>query len=119
MSGQDQTPIAARKCSNCGHDNAAGRLFCQRCGYRIVARPQDAPVKKEPPTPSPEPQPPPVSLQDAQAENQSLQQQLASIHEELNRLKLANSRPELSPAVVAELHTKLKSAEGKVAESES
>ena len=123
MSGTpDRTPILAVKCSNCGRENAAGRVFCQFCGYRIPARPQapqDVPELKGQLAPPVEPPPPPAPLPAVPNENQNLRQQLESMQEELNRAKTVSAKLEASLGGVAELRTKLKSAEDKAATLES
>jgi hypothetical protein len=124
----DRTPILTIRCPKCGRENAIGRPLCQFCKQRI------AEPFKGPPIPPPEPPPPPEKtveaenqrlktveaenerLKTVEAENERLKQQLASIHEALNRAIAANSRPEPSPGVVAEL---LKSAEERAAKLES
>src|ERR1700733_1821514 len=124
----DRTPILTIRCPKCGRENAIGRPLCQFCKQRISE------PFKGPPIPPPEPPPPPEKtveaenqrlktveaenerLKTVEAENERLKQQLASIHEALNRAIAANSRPEPSPGVVAEL---LKSAEERAAKLES
>jgi hypothetical protein len=126
----DQTPKLAVNCSNCGRENAIGRLFCQFCGHRIIARSQSQPDLNAQPGPSAEGQPTQATLEAAtaekeaaKAENQALRQQLQSIQEELSKIKTTSAAPvpspQPSPVPVAEFETKLKSAEDRAARMES
>ncbi len=93
---QGQTPILSIKCSNCGRENATGRLFCQFCKHRLVVRTQAEPDLKGQPTLPVEAQQLQASLEAAQHENRDLHQQLESMKEELNKVKAASAKPEQS-----------------------
>jgi len=119
---QDQTPNGTAKCSNCGRENAAARLFCQFCGHRIAARLLEEAALIAAPGLSPEVKVVQAALEAAQGENLNLRQLLDSVRQELNEVKAAgaNMEPALPALGVAEdLHAKLKSAEDKAATLES
>jgi predicted nucleic acid-binding Zn-ribbon protein len=117
---QGQTPIRTVKCSNpaCGREIPLGRLFCPFCHYRV--RPANEPVNGEPAAAQPEEaQRLQASLDTAQTENQRLRQELDSVHEELKKVSATSVRPDPSPGLIDEFHTKLKSAEERAAALES
>jgi predicted nucleic acid-binding Zn-ribbon protein len=116
---QDQTPNGTAKCSNCGRENAAARLFCQFCGHRIAARLLDEAALVVAPGLSPEVKVVQAALDAAQGENLNLHQLLDSARQELEKVKAANAKLEPALGVAEDLHAKLKSAEDKAATLES
>jgi len=116
---QDQIPNLAAKCSNCGRENAAARLFCQFCGHRIAARLQEELVSNGLPGMPPELQVLQAALLAAQGENLNLNQLLGSVRQELDNLKAAGAKLEPALGVAEDLHAKLKSAEDKASTLES
>jgi DNA repair exonuclease SbcCD ATPase subunit len=106
---QGQTPIVDIKCSNCGRENPPGRLFCQSCGHRLVARPQNDPDLKGQPAPTVEAQQLQASVQAAQQENNNLVKQLESMREELNKVLAESTKPDPS-AELTHAHASLQAA---------
>jgi hypothetical protein len=119
MSGtEDQTPIQAVKCPNCGRENAPSRLFCQFCRHRIGASPQGDSDLNGQSAPSAEAQQLKASLQAAQGENQNLHQQLEAAREELEKAKAASAKPDPAPGIVEKFLAKSKTAVDTVAAPE-
>lgn len=115
----DQTPSTSEKCTKCGAENPPGRVFCRSCRHRLPAARSDEPVVTTPVAPPVPVQSDAARLQLAQAENQDLKNQLQSLQEELGKLKEASKPQDPPDAVLADLHTKLNSAEDKGAKLEA
>jgi peptidoglycan hydrolase CwlO-like protein len=76
------------KCSNCGHENPAGRPFCQLCGHRLASAPQPPdPQQNGSPVLNSELQRLQVELETAKKSEEHLRRSLSSTTGEMEALK--------------------------------